>query len=206
MPKQGRYITVTRLPSLTVSAAQRTSTIVAVLHSEDLPPDPDARVAHSGTAKITYSTGDQLADTLPGADSLLVWDFTIGDALRTSWAHADALRWVHTASAGVDRLIFDEMVTSDVVITNSRGVFDTAMAEYVLGAVLAFVKDLPITLSLQQRCEWRHRETETIAGRIAVVVSSSPIGKATAAMLGAVGMRVHVLGRRSQPGCCPPTS
>jgi phosphoglycerate dehydrogenase-like enzyme len=167
---------------LTVSAAQRASTIVAVLHSEDLPPDLDARVAHSGTAKITYSTGDQLADTLPGADSLLVWDFTIGDALRTSWAHADALHWVHTASAGVDRLIFDEMVTSDVVITNSRGVFDTAMAEYV------------------------HRETETIAGRIAVVVGSSPIGKATAAMLGAVGMRVHVLGRRSQPGCCPPTS
>lgn len=185
---------------MTVSAVQHPSPVVVVLHSEDRPPDLDARVAHGGTARITYATGDQLADALPGADSLLVWDFTIGDALRSSWAQADALRWVHTASAGVDRLIFDEMVASDVVITNSRGVFDTAMAEYVLGAVLAFAKDLPTTLSLQGRGEWRHRETETIAGRSAVVVGSGPIGRATAAMLGAVGMRVRLVGRRAQPG------
>jgi len=172
-----------------------------VLHSADLPPDLDKRVAAAApNARISYATAPELPDSLPGADALLVWDFTIGDAVRASWSAADRLRWVHTASAGVDRLIFDEMVASDVVITNSRGVFDTAMAEYVLGLVLAFAKDLPRTLRLQERRDWRHRETETIAGRTAVVVGGGPIGAAIAALLGAVGMRVRLVGRRARSG------
>jgi phosphoglycerate dehydrogenase-like enzyme len=172
-----------------------------VLHSEDRPPDLEQRVAHVDEhARIRYATAEQLSSALPGADTLLVWDFTIGDALRHSWAAVDALRWVHTASAGVDRLIFDETVASDIVITNSRGVFDSAMAEYVLGAVLAFAKDLPITLRLQEQGRWRHRETETIGGKTAVVVGGGPIGEATARLLGAAGMRVSLVGRRARPG------
>jgi phosphoglycerate dehydrogenase-like enzyme len=153
-----------------------------------------------GSARLRHATPDELGSALHGADGLLVWDFTRGDALRTAWTQADRLRWVHTASAGVDRLIFDEMVASDVVLTNSRGVFDTAMAEYVLGAVLAFAKDLPTTLQLQARGEWCHRETETIAGRTAVVVGSGPIGRACTALLAAVGMRVRLVGRRAGSG------
>ncbi|HEY2207310.1 MAG TPA: D-2-hydroxyacid dehydrogenase [Pseudonocardia sp.] len=172
-----------------------------MLHSEDRPPDLEQRVAHVDEhARIRYATAEQLSSALPGADTLLVWDFTIGDALRHSWAAVDALRWVHTASAGVDRLIFDETVASDIVITNSRGVFDSAMAEYVLGAVLAFAKDLPITLRLQEQGRWRHRETETIGGKTAVVVGGGPIGEATARLLGAAGMRVSLVGRRARPG------
>jgi phosphoglycerate dehydrogenase-like enzyme len=170
------------------------------LHSADLPPHLEERVAASGKTTIRYATPGELAASLPGADALLVWDFTVGDAVRASWPAVDALRWVHTASAGVDRLIFDEMVSSDIVITNSRGVFDTAMAEYVLGLVLAYAKDLPTTLTLQQRLQWRHRETETIAGSTAVVVGGGPIGVATAALLRAIGMRVQLVGRRARPG------
>jgi len=186
---------------VSVYPAQSPDSRLVVLHSADLPPDLDERVAAAAPdARICYSTAPELPGSLPGADALLVWDFTIGDAVRTSWSAADRLRWVHTASAGVDRLIFAEMVASDVVITNSRGVFDTAMAEYVLGLVLAFAKDLPRTLRLQDQREWRHRETETIAGRTAVVVGGGPIGAAIAALLGAAGMRVRLVGRRARAG------
>ncbi|WP_084216559.1 D-2-hydroxyacid dehydrogenase [Pseudonocardia spinosispora] len=171
-----------------------------MLHSSDLPPGLDERIATDGTTTVRYATADKLADSLPGADALLVWDFTIGDVVRDSWASVDALRWVHTASAGVDRLIFDEMRASDIMITNSRGVFDTAMAEYVLGLVLAYAKDLPRTLRQQDRGEWRHRETETIGDKTAVVVGGGPIGARTAELLRAVGMRVHLVGRRARPG------
>lgn len=170
---------------------------IVVLHSADRPPRLDERIA--GRASVSYATPPQLSDRLPGADVLLTWDFT-SDALRHSWAHADSLRWVHTASAGVDRLIFDGSVASEVTITNSRGVFDTPMAEYVLGLVLAYAKDLPTTLDLQARREWRHRETETVAGSKAVVVGGGPIGAAIASMLRAVGMRVSLVGRQARDG------
>ena len=188
---------LTRLLHVTVLPAQSADPILVVLHSADLPLDLEKRVSDM---RFRYATAPELVTALPGADAVLVWDFTIGDAVREAWPAADALRWVHTASAGVDRLIFDEMVASDVVITNSRGVFDTPMAEYVLGLVLAFAKGLPHTLRLQDRGEWRHRETETVAGASAVVVGGGPIGAAIAGLLGAVGMRVELVGRRARPG------
>ncbi len=170
-------------------------------------PDPIITVLHSGDRPkhlpaARYATDDTLADALPGTEVLLVWEFT-STALRAAWPAADALRWVHTASAGVDRMIFPGMVASDVRLTNSRGVFDAPIAEYVLGLVVAMAKDLPGTLAQQARGQWRHRETERVAGRRAVVVGGGPIGRATAALLTAVGMRVELVGRRGGDGAHP---
>ncbi|MEJ3656792.1 D-2-hydroxyacid dehydrogenase [Actinomycetes bacterium KLBMP 9759] len=154
---------------------------------------------HLGETRLARNA-DELAKALPGTEVLLVWDFT-SDAVRDAWPAADsALRWVHTASAGVDRVIFPGIVESAVTVTNSRGVFDIPMAEYVLGLVLAMAKDLPRTLALQSEREWRHRETESIAGRTAVVVGSGPIGRAIARLLEAAGMRVELVGRRRAAG------
>ncbi|GAA0909582.1 D-2-hydroxyacid dehydrogenase [Pseudonocardia zijingensis] len=164
-----------------------------MLHGDDRPPGlelPGMRFA---------SDASSLAEVLPGAEVLLVWDF-LSDAVRDAWPAADALRWVHTASAGVDRLTFPGLLESDVTLTNSRGVFDRPMAEYVLGLVLAMAKDLPGTLAAQARREWHHRETEPIAGRCAVVVGGGPIGRAIAALLGAVGMDVELVGRKDFDG------
>ena len=143
---------------------------------------------------MRYATAAELPSALPGSDVLLVWDFT-SDAVRPAWPAADTLCWVHTASAGVDRVAFPELLNSDVVLTNSRGVFDVPMAEYVLGSILAFAKDLPGTLRLQDDHNWKHRETERVAGRCAVVVGSGPIGRAIGRLLLAVGMRVYLVGR-----------
>ncbi|HEX2298948.1 MAG TPA: D-2-hydroxyacid dehydrogenase [Pseudonocardiaceae bacterium] len=162
-----------------------------MLHSGDLPPGLSDTV---GQAAVRYATAAELPSALPGSDVLLVWDFT-SDAVRPAWRAADTLSWVHTASAGVDRVAFPELLNSDVVLTNSRGVFDVPMAEYVLGSILAFAKDLPGTLRLQDGHTWKHRETERVAGRCAVVVGSGPIGRAIGRLLLAVGMRVQLVGR-----------
>lgn len=181
-----------------VSAGQDPLT-VAVLHGGDLPPGLGGRVgdAHLRPA----ASADELAAALPGSDVLLTWDFT-SDAVREIWPGTDtsSLRWVHTASAGVDRVAFPELLASPAVLTNSRGVFDVPMAEFVLGAVLAFAKDTAGSLALQRERTWRHRETETVAGRTATVVGGGPIGQAIARLLGAVGMTVRLVGRRAAAG------
>ena len=162
-----------------------------MLHSGDLPPGLSDTV---GRAAVRYATAAELPSALPGSDVLLVWDFT-SDAVQPAWPAADTLCWVHTASAGVERVAFPELLNSDVVLTNSRGVFDVPMAEYVLGSILALAKDLPGTLRLQDGHTWKHRETERVAGRCAVVVGSGPIGRAIGRLLLAAGMRVHLVGR-----------
>ena len=167
-------------------------------------------------ADVRYVSGDELAAELPAADVLFVWDFA-SRAVRDAWpshgnetapspgskagpAKGGGPGWVHIASAGVDTLAFPALRDSDTVVTNSRGVFDHAIAEYVLGLLLAFAKDLPGTLELQRGRTWRHRETETLSGRRALVVGTGPIGRAIARLLAAAGLRVTGLGRTARDG------
>jgi phosphoglycerate dehydrogenase-like enzyme len=151
-------------------------------------------------AVVRRCTDSSLAAALSGADALFVWEF-LSDAPRHAWPDADVsrLRWVHIASAGVDTMMFDEFRDSDVVLTNSRGIFDGAIAEYVLGVILMFAKDFAGSLRYQAAGQWRHRETERIAGRTALVVGTGPIGRAIARLLRAAGLQVVGIGRRERP-------
>lgn len=161
--------------------------------------DPSPRLGRlTGRARIRYTDEAGLATRLPSADVLLVWDFA-SDAVRAAWP-GDGPRpaWVHTASAGVDRLLCPELTASDTVLTNARGIFERPIAEYVTGLVLAFAKDLPGTLELQRRRQWRHRESTRLAGSRAVVVGAGPIGREITRLLIALGVQVALVGRRAR--------
>lgn len=148
-------------------------------------------------AEVRYTDREGLVAALRGARGLFLWDF-FSDAVRDAWPAADELEWIHVAAAGVDRLLFDELVASDVVVTNARGIFDRPIAEFVLGSILAFAKDLHGSRDLQLRREWRHRETRGIAGATALVVGTGSIGREIARLLRAVGMQVKGAGRTAR--------
>lgn len=168
--------------------------VVVVLHG-GTPPAEMTRIQQH--AELRYATAEQLPDAIPGADVLFVWDFR-AEALPQAWPAADQLAWIHTATAGVDHLLTPEVLASDVTITNSRGVFDRPMAEYVLACVLTFAKDLHTTLRQQDQRTWQHRVTERIAGSTALIVGTGPIGRAIAAQLTAAGMHVTAAGRTAR--------
>jgi len=110
------------------------------------------------------------------------------------------LRWIHWCGAGVDAVLFPELRDSDVVLTNSRGVFDQAMAEYVLGLIIAMTKRFPQTLEFQHQRRWQHRFTECISGRTALIVGVGSIGRTIARLLSAVGLNVCGVGTRARDG------
>jgi phosphoglycerate dehydrogenase-like enzyme len=172
----------------------RSATVVVLhAHSGDTGKPPGTEALEE-LAEVRYVTEEDLADALPGADVLLAWDFR-SHALTEALPTAKELRWVHAASAGVNHLLSDRVKSSELIVTNSRGVFDEPMAEYVLALVLAFAKDLPTTLRLQHERRWRHRETEGLSGRKALVAGTGPIGRAIGRKLAAVGMTVTGVGR-----------
>jgi phosphoglycerate dehydrogenase-like enzyme len=161
--------------------------------------DPPPRLDRlAGRAEVLRCDETSLARRLPEADVLLVWDFA-SDAVRHAWpGPGPRPRWVHTASAGVDRLLFPELLAADTVVTNARGVFDRPIAEYVAGLVLAMAKDFPHSWQLQREHRWRHRETRKVHGGRAVVVGSGPIGRRVGTTLRALGADVALVGRRAR--------
>ncbi|MFJ5967135.1 D-2-hydroxyacid dehydrogenase [Streptomyces sp. NPDC093060] len=163
--------------------------------------DPPPRLGRlTGRARIVHTDAAGLAERLPEADVLLVWDFT-SHAVREAWPGAGPRpRWVHTASAGVDHLMCPELAAGETVVTNARGIFDQPIAEYVAALVLAVAKDLPRTLELQRERTWRHRETRRVAGTRACVVGSGPIGRAIARTLKALDVTTALVGRVPRTG------
>ncbi|MFR9731593.1 D-2-hydroxyacid dehydrogenase [Saccharopolyspora sp. MS10] len=172
---------------------EHTPTVV-VLHG-DTPPPAMHRIEQ--LAEVRPATEHDLAAALPGADVLFVWDFRSA-ALADAWPRTDALRWIHAASAGVDHLLTPQVIDSPVTITNSRGIFDAPIAEYVLGTILTFAKDLHTSVRLQDRKQWQHRETERIAGKRALIVGTGPIGRAIATQLTTAGLHVEGIGRTAR--------
>ncbi|WP_051399719.1 D-2-hydroxyacid dehydrogenase [Haloechinothrix halophila] len=150
-------------------------------------------------ATVRYADAAGLPDALRGADVLFVWDF-LSTAVPDAWPAADRLQWLHIASAGVDPVMFPGLRDSDVTLTNSRGVFDNPIAEYVLGLIIAFAKDFAGSLDLQRAGTWRHRETERVGGKRALIVGTGPIGRTIARMLTAAGLSVAGVGRRARDG------
>lgn len=124
-------------------------------------------------------------------------DIITGFGGMLNWAHilplAKKCRWVHTLSAGVDRLTaVPEFVANDTILTNSQGIHGVPMGEHCLGIILGFTRQLFHTYDNQKEHRWeaRVRGLEEIAGKTAVIVGLGAVGAGIAAKLKAMDMKV----------------
>lgn len=95
--------------------------------------------------------------------------------------------------------MFPELVQSDVVLTNARGVYDQAMAETVIGFILAFNTGLVADL----RRGWRiheHPPNRVVADSTLLVVGAGSVGHAVGRAARAFGMRVLGVARHAHNG------
>lgn len=168
--------------------------MVTVQYGESIPAELDSI---SADAELRMVPSSRLADGIVGAEVLFLYDFS-SPALESVWSSVDALRWVQVAAIGVDAVLFDELIDSGVVVTNSRGIFEAPIAEYVLGQILAFAKDFRRSWDAQCAQHWQHFDSEPIGGASVTIVGPGPVGRAIARLLGAVGMSVRGVGRSAR--------
>ena len=64
-------------------------------------------------------------------------------ATQALWPKLPNLKWMHSASAGLEHLLFPALVDGPVVLTNAKGVYSHSLAEYCLTACNWFAKDVP---------------------------------------------------------------
>jgi phosphoglycerate dehydrogenase-like enzyme len=166
---------------------------------EDDPPSRDVLGSRPGVRYLFIDgSSEPPADALD-VDALLIWNVRSG-YLRENWSRFTRLRWVHAGSAGVERVLFPELAASEVVLTNSRYIFDEALAEYTFGLMLALSKDLFSTFKHQTEHRWTQRESEMLSGKAVVMVGVGPIARRTAQLAKAFGMSVHGVGRTARTG------
>jgi phosphoglycerate dehydrogenase-like enzyme len=113
---------------------------------------------------------------------------------------APNLRWVHSATAGVERVLTPSSRARGLVITNARGVFSRPVAEYVMLMILAVTRRLPQLLELQAERTWQPLEARELRDVTVGIVGLGSIGRAVGALATAFGCRVIATRRRPGAG------
>lgn len=109
-----------------------------------------------------------------------------------------SVEWIHTRSAGVDFIASDGLFSSNVQLTNAKGMFSSTLAEYCMMACAYFAKDLPRLMRQKNDVNWEQYPVLEIRGSTLGVVGFGDIGRASAKLAKAYGMKVLGL-KRSIP-------
>jgi phosphoglycerate dehydrogenase-like enzyme len=91
-----------------------------------------------------------------------------------------------------------EIVASNVPMTNGRGLFRRALAEWTVGAMVYFAYEFRRLVRNQEAGRWEGFDHATLFGRTLGIVGYGSIGRAIAERARAFRMRIVIL-RRSQP-------
>lgn len=100
------------------------------------------------------------------------------------------LRWVHSATAGVERVLTTAAAERQLLITNARGVFSDPIAEYTMMMILAVVRRLPELLELQRERTWQPLPARELRQVTIGIVGLGSIGRTVARLAIAFGARV----------------
>src|ERR1017187_7241524 len=150
------------------------------------------------TSIAVGDTAEAFARAASQAGVLFNWSES-GSLFREVFIMCPQLRWVHSRAAGLDNLLFPELVESPVPLTNGSGVFSPPLGEFVLGAMLYFAQDFRRLMRCQAPRVWETRDIEEISGRTVGIVGYGDIGRAVSTRARALGMHVLALRRTAPP-------
>jgi phosphoglycerate dehydrogenase-like enzyme len=113
---------------------------------------------------------------------------------------APALRWIHSISAGVDKVVTPLSRQRGLQVTNARGVFSRPIAEYVVMMCLAIARRLPQLFDLQRERTWQPLRGTELGGLTVGIVGYGSIGAEVARLLAPFGTRVVATRRHPELG------
>lgn len=156
----------------------------------------------------------------PAADVQLDVDFWIMPFVRKvamgTFVHLRGVRVAQSMMAGVDWVT--PWIPKDVVLCDGRGIHDISASEWVLAAILAAMKRLPLYRDLQHAQDWKGGATsaeelmeeggvqggqyrvlaEDLSGKTVLIVGYGSIGAAIEARLVPFGVKVLRVARSAR--------
>lgn len=109
---------------------------------------------------------------------------------------APHLKWMQILSAGVDRVLTPDLIESQVILTNVKGMHAVQISEMVFNLMLMHAKKSLYCLQNQGKKQWVHFTPELLSGKTVGIVGYGSIGRRIAQLSRAFGMRVIATRRR----------
>eukprot|EP00775_Hariotina_reticulata_P002479 gene2479-2783_t len=90
---------------------------------------------------------------------------SLTQSLEEFWPRLPNLRWLHTGTVGMEHLLTPELIKSNVIVTNARGVYSHSLAEFAIMMCHFFAKGLPRFLAAKAEKRWDIFEVEELRGK-----------------------------------------
>ncbi|MCZ6539954.1 MAG: D-2-hydroxyacid dehydrogenase [Chloroflexi bacterium] len=160
-----------------------------------------------GTDHVGTHYADELRDSFPEIEFIVAYDPADHvDAIRDAdaffgWPSGDAfavaqkLRWIACPGMGIDKIVvYQNIVDSDVPITNAPGTHVTSMGDHVIGAMVGLTHRFQEAFADRQNKTW---DTPKYASRITELTGTTlgifglgAIGRAVADRASVFGMTI----------------
>ena len=157
-----------------------------------------ARSAAPAVALLPYAEDGPAEASWREAEGVLRW--VAGKRFAALVADCPQVRWLHTASAGVDHVLTPGVKAKPgIVVTDSGPAFEIAISEFVLAWMLLVARRLPELMAFQKERRWESLTQQELYGQTVGIVGLGPIGLGIAARAKAFGMKTLGLRRRDLP-------
>jgi phosphoglycerate dehydrogenase-like enzyme len=163
------------------------------------PTEPQLAVLEKRLAGVTIISGNSVEVFEPAAvhaNVLFNWSGSLA-LFRKVFDMCPNLRWVHSRSVGLERTLFPEIIGSPVPLTNGTGVFSASLGEFALGAILYFAKNFRRMIRNQKAGIWEAFDVMPVSGQTVGIIGYGDIGRAIAARVRPLGMRVLAVKRNT---------
>ena len=148
----------------------------------------------------------QVPDSSPLPESAAQVEFYVppffpAPAAVAAMAQMPGLRVVQTLTAGFDRV--RPQVPGSAVLCNARGVHDASTAEWVVGAMVAVIRQFPFFAREQLAGLWSYQPTGSLAGKTVLIVGYGSIGQAVERRLSGFEVSIRRVARSARNGVSP---
>lgn len=153
------------------------------------------RVAPNVELVVARSEQEALAKV---GDVVGMFDFVSPEVIRAG----KRLRWVQVGSAGVENVLFPEMMNSQITLTNAQRVYAPPIADQALAFMVCLSKGLYYFIRHQSEGNWSvppRLHPKELQGQTVFVLGLGGIGSNLARRANACGMRVLATDPKQMP-------
>lgn len=133
-------------------------------------------------------------------DAVAVLRWVAGKRFSDLVTQGPKVRWLHTASAGVDHVLTPAVrAKAGLTVTDSGPAFEIAISEFVLAWMLMVSRRLPELMAHQRAHHWHSLKQQELWGQTIGIIGLGPIGRGIASRAKAFGMKTLGLRRHAEP-------
>lgn len=137
--------------------------------------------------QVTVTVEPDRKKVEPIADAEILFGWINAELFK----HAQKLKWIQTISTGVDNILFPELIESDVILTSTKGIVGTHLADHAFALLLAVTRGI-VGAARAKAWKWQFDRTDILEldGLTMGILAMGGAGREVAKRAKGFGMRV----------------